>query len=101
MAKKVNRENKENAYLSEEPEMKAPIPPAIETKTGKPTYKLWRDERSGKILGLGSILFSLYLLIAFTSYLFTWRIDQSVASNPSFADFFAQNPDAATIGLEL
>lgn len=95
MAKKVNRENKENAYLSEEPEMKAPIPPAIETKTGKPTYKLWRDERSGKILGLGSILFSLYLLIAFTSYLFTWRIDQSVASNPNFADFFAQNPDAA------
>ncbi len=95
MAKKVNRENKENAYLSEEPEMKAAIPPAIETKTGKPTYKFWRDERLGKILGLSSILFSLYLLVAFASYLFTWKTDQSLASNPGFSDFFAQNPDAA------
>ncbi|MBX7205222.1 MAG: DNA translocase FtsK [Bacteroidia bacterium] len=95
MAKKVNRENKENAYLSEEPEMKAPIPPAIETKTGKPTYKFWRDERLRKVLGLSAILFSLYLLVAFASYLFTWKIDQSLASNPGFSDFFAQNPDAA------
>ncbi len=37
-----------------------------------------RDERTFKILGAISILVAVFLLIAFTSYLFTWENDQSL-----------------------
>ncbi len=39
--------------------------------------ELVSDERTHKILGTISILISVFLFIAFTSYLFTWREDQS------------------------
>jgi S-DNA-T family DNA segregation ATPase FtsK/SpoIIIE len=35
-----------------------------------------RDERTHKIMGAVFLLISIFLLIAFTSYLFTWREDQ-------------------------
>jgi len=35
------------------------------------------SEKNRQIIGLALILFSIYLLIAFVSYLFTWKIDQS------------------------
>jgi len=38
------------------------------------------DTRMAKILGLFSLLFSVYFLVAFTSYLFTWQEDQSYVS---------------------
>jgi S-DNA-T family DNA segregation ATPase FtsK/SpoIIIE len=41
--------------------------------------KLLKDERTHKIAGSISILFSLMFFIAFASYLFTWRVDQSAA----------------------
>ncbi|MEZ4992957.1 MAG: DNA translocase FtsK [Saprospiraceae bacterium] len=34
------------------------------------------DERVPKLFGVLSLFFALYLMIAFTSYLFTWKIDQ-------------------------
>ncbi len=34
------------------------------------------DERVPKLMGMVSLFFALYFFIAFTSYLFTWRIDQ-------------------------
>ncbi len=36
-----------------------------------------KDERTYKIAGTASLLFSLFLFVAFTSYLFTWKTDQS------------------------
>lgn len=39
--------------------------------------KLARDERTWKILGALSLLVSIYLLIAFISYFFTWKDDQT------------------------
>ncbi|MBS1730846.1 MAG: DNA translocase FtsK [Bacteroidetes bacterium] len=48
-------------------------------KESKVTMKeVVRDERTHKILGAVSILVSLFLFIAFTSYLFTWQNDQSL-----------------------
>jgi S-DNA-T family DNA segregation ATPase FtsK/SpoIIIE len=38
--------------------------------------ELARDERTHKILGVVSLLCGLFLLIAFASYLFTWKVDQ-------------------------
>ena len=37
-----------------------------------------KDERTMKILGLVSLLVSLLLFVAFTSYLFTWQEDQDM-----------------------
>ncbi|MCB0547032.1 MAG: DNA translocase FtsK [Phaeodactylibacter sp.] len=34
------------------------------------------DERVPKLVGILSLFLSIYLLIAFTSYLFTWKVDQ-------------------------
>lgn len=38
--------------------------------------EVYHNERTQKIIGLSLILFSAYLTIAFTSYFFTWDIDQ-------------------------
>lgn len=46
-----------------------------------------KNEKSRQIIGLLFILFSAYLLIAFTSFLFTWKIDQSKVELP-FSDYF-------------
>lgn len=40
------------------------------------------DERVHKVLGLFLVLASCYLLVAFTSYLFTWRVDQDLMGRP-------------------
>lgn len=54
------------------------------------------DARFIKISGLLLVLLSLYLFIAFFSYLFTWKEDQSVVSNASFNIIF----DAANHKVE-
>jgi S-DNA-T family DNA segregation ATPase FtsK/SpoIIIE len=54
------------------------------------------DTRFIKISGLLLVLVSLYLFIAFFSYLFTWKEDQSVVSNASFNIIF----DAANHKVE-
>ena len=43
--------------------------------------KLARDERTWKIIGTVSLLISIFLFIAFVSYLFTWDDDQSQVLN--------------------
>lgn len=46
-------------------------------KKGQLQLKLGlNDERVPKLLGVLSLFFALYFFIAFTSYLFTWKIDQ-------------------------
>ena len=40
------------------------------------------DERVHKVGGLFLVLASVYLLVAFTSYLITWRIDQDLMARP-------------------
>lgn len=46
-------------------------------KKGQLSLKLGiNDERVPKLIGILNLFLSLYLFIAFTSYLFTWRVDQ-------------------------
>lgn len=40
----------------------------------------WGDERTHKVLALMLVLASLFLVVAFTSFLFTWRADQDLMS---------------------
>jgi len=58
-------------------------------KNGKKKSSLFRDERFKVTMGLILTGFSILLFLAFVSYLFTWKIDQSfewrkVFSNPDF-----------------
>ena len=46
--------------------------------------KLAKDERTWKIIGTVSLLISIFLFLAFASYLFTWQDDQSQVVKPSF-----------------
>lgn len=48
----------------------------------------FRDERLHKTTGLFLILLSLYLFIAFCSYLFTWKLDQSIIDGQSISFVF-------------
>ena len=60
---------------------KTPIPPDPESLTPDKEAEVTvtevvKDERTAKIAGSISLLFTLFLFIAFTSYLFTWQEDQ-------------------------
>ena len=48
----------------------------------------FRDERVHKVGGLVLVLGSAYLLVAFTSFLFTWRMDQDLIGR-SWAEIFS------------
>src|SRR3546814_10377300 len=55
----------------------------------------WSASKVGKILGLLCLLFSIYFLVAFTSYLFTWQDDQSYvsASNGGWGNLFKRSEE--------
>lgn len=54
------------------------------------------SDKSKKVIGLFMLLFSVYLLVAFTSYLFTWKADDNIFHNSfwkvlSDNDLFSEN----------
>jgi DNA segregation ATPase FtsK/SpoIIIE, S-DNA-T family len=49
---------------------------AAKKKKGQLSLRFSEDERIPKLTGVLLLFFALYLFIAFTSYLFTWHIDQ-------------------------
>ena len=59
---------------------------------------LARDERTWKIVGAISLLLSVFLFIAFTSYLFTWKEDQAVAQQGLSALLDNDKPVANLLG---
>lgn len=59
---------------------------------------LARDERTWKIVGAISLLVSIFLFIAFTSYLFTWRADQDIAKQGFSALLNNDKPVANLLG---
>lgn len=77
-----------------DPEGFQPEPPD-KPNPGKHWYDFIFDERTHKIIGLGFILFSVYLAVAFTSFLFTWQVDQSVVNDAGWRMFLETNPEAA------
>src|SRR6187431_1630824 len=69
---------------------KNPVEKPGKTKSGKlkpekeekiNLKELARDERTWKIIGFVSLFFAFFLFIAFCSYFFTWRNDQSEIKN--------------------
>ena len=61
--------------------------------------KLARDERTWKIIGTVCLLIAIFLFIAFTSYLFTWREDQSVVMNRGMGFLFDNDPENRVANL--
>lgn len=53
----------------------------------RPFIQFLKNEKTRQVTGLVFILFSAYLLISFTSFLFTWKVDQSRVELP-FAEYF-------------
>lgn len=51
--------------------------PAKEAQTAG--YNLFKDERFHYTMGVGMVLFASFAALAYISYLFTWKIDQSFA----------------------
>ncbi|MBA2407478.1 MAG: DNA translocase FtsK 4TM domain-containing protein [Chitinophagales bacterium] len=75
----------------EEPKEEKPAPAA---KKRKKTTEGWfsqikKDERASKVLGLIFLLISLYLCVAFISYLFTWKTDQDKVFQFTWGNFFS------------
>src|SRR5829696_10576960 len=61
--------------------------------------KLARDERTWKIIGTVSLLISIFLFIAFVSYLFTWKEDQSQVMNKGVAFLFDNDEENTVTNL--
>ncbi|MBE9468477.1 MAG: DNA translocase FtsK 4TM domain-containing protein [Bacteroidetes bacterium] len=66
MAKKKQQVNQQQKQKNNE-----------KTEPAKKKYSLIKDERIKFILGLAFLSFAIFFLLAFVSYLFTWRVDQS------------------------
>ncbi len=55
-----------------------------------------KDERLHRVIGLSLLLLSIYFLVAFTSFLFTWKADQDKVMG-SWLHLFLRNDEIATI----
>jgi S-DNA-T family DNA segregation ATPase FtsK/SpoIIIE len=80
MARKGNtlKKNTEN----EEKENSKPREKKIKSNIVGKLLSIARDERLEKVTGLALLLASVFMLIAFTSFLFTWKADQDKVAGP-------------------
>ena len=71
------------------------------TKSADTTESKFDSSRLVKVLGLFMLLLSVYFLVAFTSYLFTWQEDQSyvIDANGGWSNLFKTPADLAKMNL--
>ncbi len=96
-----NQFRNENSFRDEpksKPTTKSKIP--RETAEVMPKFKL-NDDRSIKIIGLFFLIVSLYFMVAFMSYLFTWKDDQSYVldANGGWANLWKTQAELSDMGL--
>lgn len=86
----------------EEPKSKTSSKKRIPGDTAEimPKFRL-NDDRAVKIIGLFLLIVSLYFMVAFTSYLFTWQDDQSYVldANGGWSNLWKTQEELAAIGL--
>ena len=69
----------------------------------QPIISFFKDERLHRVAGLALILSSIYLLVAFTSFLFTWKTDQDKVMGSWWELFFPNdevNPALSVTGVD-
>lgn len=64
-------------------------------------FQFAENESFQKFIGGFLILFGLFTLLSFISFLFTWKKDQSLIQDLSFSEYFSTNPDAAENWMRL
>jgi DNA segregation ATPase FtsK/SpoIIIE, S-DNA-T family len=70
----------------------------VEEKEEKIEWRgIVRDERTFKILGVIALITGVFLFIAFTSYLFTWDVDQDKVRNHGWRFLFMEDITAANL----
>jgi len=91
-------ENKETRNKKQETTDDAPVQPKRKRKAPKekvnplqPVINFVKDQRLHRIIGLALLLSSIYLLIAFTSFLFTWKTDQDKVMGSWWNLFFTSD----------
>jgi S-DNA-T family DNA segregation ATPase FtsK/SpoIIIE len=79
---RLREEPPEEEAVAAEPRKRRPKKPVAEKGPGplKRAAAFFTDARTHRVLGLLLTLGSLFLLVAFTSFLFTWRVDQDLMS---------------------
>ncbi len=84
--KKAPSAKKETTFKKETAEKKQPKKKVQKEKTEKVTVSgiitVIRSDKFQKVLGLFLLLFAFFLLIAFISYLFSWKEDEDIFFNP-------------------
>ncbi|MNK04668.1 DNA translocase SpoIIIE [compost metagenome] len=91
---------KQNAEPSKGGQRTTPKEPRVKSEY-LPTFNL-QDGRLVKIVGLFFIILSIYFLVAFTSYLFTWEEDQSyvIDANGGWSNLFKGIEELKQSGVE-
>jgi len=76
--------------------------PAMSAKLKGLTSFDWNDGRAIKIVGLFFLIMSIFFLVAFTSYLFTWQQDQSYVSpaNGGWHNLFKTTQELTDNGIK-
>ncbi len=96
-----NQFRNENSFR-EEPKSRAAGKSRIPRETAEvmPKFKL-NDDRTIKIIGLFFLIVSLYFMVAFTSYLFTWKDDQSYVmdANGGWSNLWKTQAELTEMGL--
>ncbi|MGZ3940016.1 MAG: DNA translocase FtsK 4TM domain-containing protein, partial [Flavisolibacter sp.] len=102
--KPVTKENAEKAQKASKPKpaaKKKPSPQKLQSDKEERVdlKKLAKDERTWKIIGTVSLLVSIFLFIAFVSYLFTWDDDQSQVINRGVGFLFDNDKESQVSNL--
>ncbi len=87
---------RDEPQLKSAPKARAPK----ETTQDLPNFKL-NNERLFKIIGLFFLIVSLYFMVGFTSYLFTWQDDQSyvIDANGGWSNLMKTQEELTEMGL--
>ena len=87
---------RDEPQLKTAPKARAPK----ETTQDLPNFKL-NNERLFKIIGLFFLIVSLYFMVGFTSYLFTWQDDQSyvIDANGGWSNLMKTQQELTEMGL--
>jgi S-DNA-T family DNA segregation ATPase FtsK/SpoIIIE len=93
--KPVTKEKTEKSEKAPKTAKKKPAPQKFQNDKEERVdlKKLARDERTWKIIGTASLLISIFLFIAFVSYLFTWDDDQSQVMNQGVSFLWDNDKD--------
>jgi len=93
--KPVTKEKTEKSEKAPKTAKKKPAPQKFQNDKEERVdlKKLARDERTWKIIGTVSLLISIFLFIAFVSYLFTWDDDQSQVMNQGVSFLWDNDKD--------